>query len=36
MKKIFGYIDNIYELNEEVTRKDMLRKHKSLNQDTTS
>ena len=36
MKEVLTYIDNIYDMGEEVTRKDLLRKHKSLTHDCSS
>ena len=36
MKEVLTYIDNIYDLGEEISRRDLFRKHKSLSYECSS
>lgn len=36
MKRMIAYIDNISDMNDEVMRRDLFRKHRSLNYETQS
>ena len=34
MKRVISYIENISDINEEINRRDLYRKHRSLNYET--